>query len=362
MPSHRSHRRNKPLQSVELSPTSSRHPAYPYTSPYRDEFSLPPTPHAALPAAQPPKTPYISRDSVLTTFLNRFRYTKLSSQPNAVETQEVDEEDEEQGYERKPRFARVHLKDEGDRSEDPSDRWFTVLFLLLLLSALFNAFLLFNGPPNNLPRHPKGKNEPPVPHKSFTISDHGKNYTCYETRTQTFERVYEYESLEYVYDHFWDEVLGQSKGFVYTKLNREDGKVRKARLAIFHQLNCLARIRNAVQRRYRFERERRKDIVWLEDGLGDGEMNWAHCFDYLRQVVLCNANDSVETSNMMDGKWTSHAWGSKKVCRNPEWLYNVTSCGEQGCEGEGFYQEDEQMKKIQAEEKEEMTKAGYGAE
>jgi hypothetical protein len=36
--------------------------------------------------------------------------------------------------------------------ETPTDKWFTSLCLTLLLSLLFNLFLVFNGPVNCLPR------------------------------------------------------------------------------------------------------------------------------------------------------------------------------------------------------------------
>lgn len=44
--------------------------------------------------------------------------------------------------------------------ETPMDKWFTLLCLMLLLSLLFNIFLVFNGPVHCLPhvKHHKTEN------------------------------------------------------------------------------------------------------------------------------------------------------------------------------------------------------------
>lgn len=44
-----------------------------------------------------------------------------------------------------------------DYEERSADRWFALLFLLLLFSVLFNVFFLFNGPPGCLPGGGKWK-------------------------------------------------------------------------------------------------------------------------------------------------------------------------------------------------------------
>jgi hypothetical protein len=157
------------------------------------------------------------------------------------------------------------------------------------------------------------------------------NYTCYQTHITSFHLDFKYAVNYPAYNHLWEELQGGSKGVIYTKLGRPDGKIRKAGLAMFHQLECLAQIRMAVQKL------QDKNITGVDAEMDGLHGYWAHCFDYLRQIILCNADDSIESSKIVAGKWTSDGFGGVKECRDHKWLHEITSCGEGGCEGKPFY-------------------------
>ncbi|KAF2637330.1 hypothetical protein P280DRAFT_100201 [Massarina eburnea CBS 473.64] len=326
--------------STDLSPTTQTYLNLP--SPYHHSSS---TSH---------QTPHISSSrNAFANFWQRLGYKGQKETDNEMrQTRETesDEIDEGEGYERKPRFKHVTWADNLPTEEkgDGLNRWISLLILLLSFSLLFNLFLLLKGPPLKKSQQSDDKKHP-VPHDAFQVQEQDKNYTCYATHEHVFQRHYEYESLEKSYDSLWEgeEVLGKSKGYIHTAFNRPDGETRPARLAMFHQLSCLAKIRTAAQnngvphredshsRRYSrgSDSGKRKDAVWLP---GQEEPEWTHCFDYLKQVLQCHADDTVEISYLRDGAWKSWGFGSRRQCRNRDWLYDVTKCGEGGCEGGPF--------------------------
>lgn len=118
-----------------------------------------------------------------------------------------------------------------------------------------------------------------------------------------------------------------SSGVVYTNLEREDGKVRRAGFGMFHELDCLRRLRKIVEKG-RWE---------MAEDFQDDYGSWEQCFDYLRQMALCNADDTAETSEIHDGKWLIGRFGNERQCKDPAWLYSVTDCGEGGCQGKPFH-------------------------
>ncbi|KAF2112023.1 hypothetical protein BDV96DRAFT_649388 [Lophiotrema nucula] len=308
-------------------------------SPYHDNFSEPsprtvPPRDIQVPLSRPSKRPNFT-----TNIFRRFSYSKVSQDPSSAEHAEAASPTAEDPE--KPVEHHVHWADTSISEESPADRWFAVIFLLLLLSVLFNFFLLFNGPTNGIPRHPKNKNDP-LPHHGFKFKDHGKNYTCCEMKSMVFESDFQYSNTLRTYDRLWVDMQGKTHGMVYTSLNRGDGKVRRAGFAMFHQLDCLSKLRSVIQALQNGDKQH-------EDG---GELHgyWPHCFDYLRQTILCNADDSVEVSEVRDGNWVDKGFDSVKECRDQTWLYEVTACGERGCEGKSFYHTEEEMKKIHKEE------------
>jgi hypothetical protein len=45
-----------------------------------------------------------------------------------------------------------------------------------------------------------------------------------------------------------------------------------------------------------------------------------HCFDYLRQALMCAADSNLEDVAIEEGSVSTLGWGSKRVCRNYEEL------------------------------------------
>ena len=68
----------------------------------------------------------------------------------------------------------------------------------------------------------------------------------------------------------WASIFPPGGGFVHLGPSR-----RPFGLALFHQLHCLARIRRAMAERHASEHVH-------------------HCFNYLRQAILCEANPTIE--------------------------------------------------------------------
>ncbi|KAF2017773.1 hypothetical protein BU24DRAFT_478936 [Aaosphaeria arxii CBS 175.79] len=363
--------------SIDISPTQRELLNLP--SPYHDDTpatiagpagndpTIPSILSSSTPAQNVDKHPKLTNlTRTITSFFNRTLYSKLTQNETDIENNPgLTQGDKDNSTyhsdsssstttptshktNKKPKKRTHHKPHWSDYEETPSDRWSAVIFLLLLLSILFNLFLVFNGPPNGIPRHPKPKDNP-LPHAGFHFKERGKNYTCYETQTTTFEANYEYSNTFNAYDHLWRELQGKSHGTVYTSINRPDGEVRRAGLAMFHQLDCLAKIRAVVQ--------------GLQNGgtdtedVGEHHGYWPHCFDYLRRVIECNADDSLEVSRVVGGRWVVEGFGSMKECRDNKWLYDVTDCGEKGCEGKAFYHSEEELRKIHKTEEEEVEKA-----
>jgi hypothetical protein len=215
---------------------------------------------------------------------------------------------------------------------------------------VLNFFLLFNGPPSRIPvpLHPKKL----IPHRGFHFRDRGggygagRNYTCYETRARRLGEDWEFVSLGRAYDFLWREALGGSQGFLYADVGGEEteGKSGKgARLAMFHQLECLGGLRSAVQtlRDGHLYLDVDVDVRGVGD-YADVDGYLGGCLDYLRQVALCHADDNLELAGGLDG--------GRRQCRDSSWLYDVTACGETGCPGKPFYRDDEELGRLRLEE------------
>lgn len=131
----------------------------------------------------------------------------------------------------------------------------------------------------------------------------------------------------------------------------------------FHQLHCLDAFRHAIQQ--------------LQSGVQIGfdhatdtakhAGHWPHCFDYLRQILLCQADDTIETAQLAyTGDWIISGYGARRQCRNAQALYKATACGDRGCPGTRWWLDDEKFveakKKEWREAQEVKRKAGMDVE
>ncbi|KZZ98909.1 hypothetical protein AAL_02460 [Moelleriella libera RCEF 2490] len=103
-------------------------------------------------------------------------------------------------------------------------------------------------------------------------------------------------------------------------------------LAMFHQLRCLTTLRAEMQRL--------RDVVAVLEGSdgngGDGLKrrrapsspmmhDEAHCFEYLRQSLLCSSDATIERPKLRnDGKWIIDGMG-KRTCKDWDILYRASA-------------------------------------
>ena len=118
----------------------------------------------------------------------------------------------------------------------------------------------------------------------------------------------------------------------------------------FHQLHCLTSFRAAIQ----------KAREGIDPGIdNDDNEHWPHCFWYLRQAILCHADDQIELPHELEsftlsnGTVTARPTGSingagdVRTCRDADKLYKLRI--EHGVEAAG-YKIDLSAERIESEE------------
>ncbi|OKL61820.1 hypothetical protein UA08_03024 [Talaromyces atroroseus] len=94
----------------------------------------------------------------------------------------------------------------------------------------------------------------------------------------------------------WDSLIPVGRGFVH----HPQLAPFVANIAVFHQLHCLHAIRVAYY------------TIHNDTSIDDGHLR--HCFDYLRQALMCAADTNLEHVNRETRITTG--WGSDKLCRD----------------------------------------------
>ncbi|EMD64601.1 hypothetical protein GGP41_003114 [Bipolaris sorokiniana] len=146
---------------------------------------------------------------------------------------------------------------------------------------------------------------------------------CPAESSTTFGRYEEYESLAHVHDLLWDDLIPQNGGFLI--LPSAKGELDQYGVSMFHQLHCLAMIRSVVQG-LQEETNSARIHVRHDHGHGDPETgisdkHWQHCFDYLRQTILCNADPTIEEPRINSaGKKVINGMVERQ-CRDPNVLF-----------------------------------------
>ncbi|KAF1849035.1 uncharacterized protein K460DRAFT_428459 [Cucurbitaria berberidis CBS 394.84] len=139
----------------------------------------------------------------------------------------------------------------------------------------------------------------------------------------------------------WADLIPEGRGFVtHPKLAIEMKSV-----SVFHEIHCLHGIRTAyftsdyLYRKLQHAQSQTLDPksptdhphiheefvinAFLEEqikhpehahGLATGHVK--HCFDYLRQALMCAADTNLEDTSVEDGEEGAPGWGSKRVCRD----------------------------------------------
>ncbi|KAF2735768.1 hypothetical protein EJ04DRAFT_563092 [Polyplosphaeria fusca] len=270
--------RNSNITSIDLDATRQDILALP--SPYHDEHrtSSPPLPHA---------TP---RPSFLSAFFSRFKYHPLDAEEK--EGAEADAHSSHSSTSSLPHHC-AWSNHVVERAPQDEGHCTALLFSALLLSLLFNFFLVFNGPLVCLGGEKR-------------ISVLGGNSGVGE--------------------------MGGSGGVVYT----DDGK--RVRFGMFGELACLGVLsgedkEGGEKRKECLEYLRERVECWADDGLEVGRIvggGW---------VFGGGVGEGSECRN-----------------ETREWLYEVTACGEGGCKGKAFYHSEEEMRGFREKEEEELKK------
>ncbi|KAF7893620.1 uncharacterized protein EAF02_001158 [Botrytis sinoallii] len=251
------------------------------------------------------------------------------------------------------------------------------LFLIIILTTLIyflqTSSVSFVSPPSSSNSHisPSSSSTPSIPESLNPSSPLSKIVLFSEHST--------YENLSHEYDHLWDELLPQNGGFlrVYDEDIKSNGKENtegkkgevqnrkkhKYGITMFHSLHCLGIMRGGVQELFREMEElkmevaelkmgKREDDEEMEDdeereskmrreqkkraggGHGHGHdfghmehgdpLHWLHCFDYLRQTVLCTADGTLEPPKA-DSKGKENVDGMmERQCKDPEELWKLS--------------------------------------
>ncbi|KAH7383994.1 hypothetical protein BKA66DRAFT_463249 [Pyrenochaeta sp. MPI-SDFR-AT-0127] len=140
----------------------------------------------------------------------------------------------------------------------------------------------------------------------------------------------------------WADLIPQGRGFVsHPTLTKNELKS----VSVFHEIHCLHGIRTAyftsdylhrkLQHELHASSHRRSSSdhphvpdnfvinAYLEEqiqhpehahGLAAGHVK--HCFEYLRQALMCAADTNLEDVNVEDGQEGAPGWGTKRVCRD----------------------------------------------
>ncbi|KAF1965121.1 hypothetical protein BU23DRAFT_629087 [Bimuria novae-zelandiae CBS 107.79] len=112
-----------------------------------------------------------------------------------------------------------------------------------------------------------------------------------------------YMSFDHKYDYLWKEAFSQDYGEVALPpfkdaegLYSKDRAHNEGGIGMYHAFHCLASMRTAFQKMG----EGKLTLAQLQKG-----DHAAHCFDYIRNVILCFADDTFELARNKTG----HPWG-----------------------------------------------------
>ncbi|KAJ8062728.1 hypothetical protein OCU04_007992 [Sclerotinia nivalis] len=261
-------------------------------------------------------------------------------------------------------------------TEQSSALFISFLFLTIILTTLI-YFLQTSSVPFFSPSK-SDTSSPPSSHQSNPSVPHSLNSHSPFSKTVVFSEHSNYENLSHVYDELWDELLPENGGFLRIIGNNESGREGEGKdvaseedkknkhkygITMFHSLHCLGIMRGGVQELFREMEELKMEMGELKMGdMGkrekrDGEggrrekragaghnfghlehgdpLHWLHCFDYLRQTILCTADGTLEPPKA-DSRGKENVDGmTERQCRDPEelWRLSVESFEEDGYEG-----------------------------
>ncbi|ETS88116.1 hypothetical protein PFICI_01944 [Pestalotiopsis fici W106-1] len=112
-----------------------------------------------------------------------------------------------------------------------------------------------------------------------------------------FREHAEFKNLSHEYDIYWKNTRPPNGGY-FAWLD-ETGTRRRDGISMFHQLHCLVMLREAMQglgEEIQSLKAMRRDTAHEDHAMHTehDDLHWLHCFDYLRQAILCNADSTFE--------------------------------------------------------------------
>lgn len=76
-------------------------------------------------------------------------------------------------------------------------------------------------------------------------------------------------------------------------------------VAMFHELHCLRTFRHAID-----DKKAPRDLYHLQ-----------HCFNYLRQTIMCGADLTLEDGDFTKTNWTMSRAGATHICKDWNVIY-----------------------------------------
>ncbi|KAH7393326.1 hypothetical protein BKA64DRAFT_83546 [Cadophora sp. MPI-SDFR-AT-0126] len=140
-------------------------------------------------------------------------------------------------------------------------------------------------------------------------------------QTVVFNGYVDFE-VERTKDDAWSKLIPLGRGFVEmpVEVPQEDGRVEVKNeyfcISMFHQLHCIAGIKSAFE-----SMMNENDTTHMEHS-----SHLAHCFDYLRQGVMCAGDMTMEPAFELTGKdagvMAVNGWNVEHQCKNFRTIYD----------------------------------------
>ncbi|MCJ1355236.1 MAG: hypothetical protein MMC33_005227 [Icmadophila ericetorum] len=180
-----------------------------------------------------------------------------------------------------------------------------ILSLLLLMSIFFGALL----------------------HYVYLNQTHSRSWPnkLREIGLQETNRIFEFHEIFTLEpstesNQAWNNLAPNGKGFVNLDPRQStedlpgmDGtlSLQRACISTFHQLHCLNTLRIGYYNALRGPTYNDTSVTHHYS-----ELHIAHCWDYLRQAIMCFSDPALEWLDNGAGKGKTKGWGMQHTCRN----------------------------------------------
>ena len=110
-----------------------------------------------------------------------------------------------------------------------------------------------------------------------------------------------YMSLDPQFDTLWTHELVPDNGVINLPPYDSSGKTAVDQygvIGMLHALHCLGGIRRALQTARNDALSKNGHDIGLDY---KSDPHWPHCFQYLRELILCHADDTIERAHFLNG-------------------------------------------------------------